>query len=114
MLGELKAGRMPWIEIGRLLMRQWARLHPSEQDWLAALIKRETLDTGFTADEAAQCWEVVATIVGRRIWSLECYGLVARETIAGPDSPRWRVGPAAHKVLTEIVQQHEKKSRDGQ
>ena len=114
MLGELQAGRMPWIEIRRLVIKQWARLHPSEQDWLAALIKRETLDTGFTADEVGQCWEVVATIVGRRIWSLECYGLVARETIAGPDSPRWRVGPAAHKVLTEIVQQHEKKRNDRQ
>ena len=28
MLGELSAGRMPWIEIKRSVMLQWARLRP--------------------------------------------------------------------------------------
>ena len=36
-LGELRAGRMPWIEIRRLVMRQWARLHADQQAWLCCL-----------------------------------------------------------------------------
>jgi len=114
MIDELRAGRVPWVEIRRRVMRQWARLHADQQAWLTALIQQKTPGTGFTTDAAAQCWEAEATIVGRRIWSLECCGLVARETVAGPDSPRWRVGPAAHKVLTEIVQRHEKERSDEQ
>ena len=39
MLDELRAGRMPWIEVRRLVMRQWARLHADEQEWLSALVQ---------------------------------------------------------------------------
>jgi hypothetical protein len=114
MLGELSAGRIPWNEINRSVMRQWTRLHPNQQDWLAALICRETPDTGFTADEAARCWKVGTAIASRRLWRLELYGLVIRETTTGEDSPRLRVGPIASQVLTGHMQQQEKKRRDGQ
>ena len=40
MLGELRAGRMPWNEVGRLVMRQWARLHADQREWLSALVRR--------------------------------------------------------------------------
>ena len=94
-------------------MRQWARMDHEQQAWVAALIKGESLDTGFTADEAAPCWEVETAIASRRIWSLECCGLVVREMSTAPDLRRWRVEPIAHKVLTENVQSHEKKRKDG-
>lgn len=113
-LGDLKAGRMPWDGVRRLVMRQWAQLHPDQQDWLMALIRRETPDAGFTTDEAAQCWRVEITIASRRIWSLKQCGLVVREATTAADSSRLHVVPIASHMLTEQMQQQEKVSRDEQ
>ena len=113
MLGELSAGRMPWIEIKRSVMLQWARLDHGQQKSLAALIGRETLETGFTTAEAAQCWQVGTAIASRRLWRLEHCGLVVRETTTGADLPRLRVELIASQVLTEHIQQQEKQSGDG-
>lgn len=113
-LDELRAGRMPWDGVRRLMMRQLARLHPDQQDWLTALIRQETRDAEFTTHEAAQCWKVETTIAGRRIWSLEQCDLIIRAASSGPDSSRWRVELTAHTVLTENVQPHEKKRSDKQ
>ncbi len=113
-LGQLETGHMPWNEIRRLVMRQWARLHADQRDWLTALIGRETPDAGFTTDEAAQCWKVGITIASRRIWSLELCGLVVEETNTEPNTRQWRMGPIMHKTPTRNVQQGERKRRDEQ
>lgn len=114
MIGELRIGRVPWVEIRRLMMRQWTRLHPDKQHWLSVLVDRETPDTGFTDDEAAQCWKVENAVAGRRLWRLEHYGLIFRNTTEGTDSPRPPVGPVVHKLLRESVKQHEKKTDERQ
>jgi hypothetical protein len=113
-LGELRSGRLPWIEVSRTLMKQWARLHADQRAWLAALIERKAPGTGFTINEAARYWQVETTIAGRRLWRLERCGLLIEETGVGSDSPRWCVRPVAHKVLTGNMQQNERKRRDGQ
>jgi hypothetical protein len=113
MLGDLKAGHMQWNGVGRPVLKQWARLHSDQQEWLAALIGRETPETEFTTAEAAQCWQVGTAIASRRLWRLEHCGLMVRETTTGADLPRLRVELIASQVLTEHIQQQEKQSGDG-
>ena len=94
MLEELKAGRMPWIEIQRLVISQWARLHPEKQAWLAGLIESSPR-APFTTDEAAQIWHIEAPVAGRWLSNLERCGLVVKQGNAEMAISRWRIEPTA-------------------
>lgn len=104
MLGELRAGRMPWIEIRRLVMRQWTRLHPDQQEWPMALIKDVMPGTRLTTDEAAQLWRVGTAVTNRRLAILQRCGLLSEDNRAEAGPPRWRVQPITSRVLRRDVQ----------
>lgn len=114
MLDELRAGRMPWEQIKRQVNRQWARLDPDQQAWLAALIERKAPEMGFTIDEAAQCWKTETATARQRLWKLERCGQVAEEENAEIASLQWRLELVARLALTEIVQRHENRGNERQ
>ena len=66
-LDELRAGRMPWNDVRRLVMRQWARLQADEQEWLSALVRRTAPVTWLAMDDAARLWQVERPAAERRI-----------------------------------------------
>jgi hypothetical protein len=51
-LGELWAGRMTWDEVGRLVLRQWARLRTDERRWQSAVVQGALPTAWFTSDDA--------------------------------------------------------------
>jgi hypothetical protein len=98
-LGELRAGRMPWDGVRRLVMRQWARLQADECEWLSALIREATANGWLTADEAARLWQVETPVAERRLWILEHGGLVERTRTDQVQHDQWRMAQAAHQSL---------------
>jgi hypothetical protein len=80
-LDELRAGRMPWNDVRRLVMRQWARLQADEQEWLSALIRRTAPVTWLAMDDAARLWQVERPAAERRLWLLKHDGLVLQRQI---------------------------------
>ena len=113
MLGELRAGRMPWDRVRRLVMQQWARLNADHQTQLTTLIECVAPNTGFTANEAARCWETEPAVAARQIWMLERCGLVIKKTTSKAGSPQLCVGPITSLVLPRDLQRQEKKNGDG-
>ena len=99
-LDELRAGRMPWNDVRRLVMRQWARLQADEQEWLSALIRRTAPVTWLAMDDAARLWQVERPAAERRIWILEHGGLVENMRTNQAQQNYWRIAPAAHPILT--------------
>jgi len=100
MLDDLKAGRMPWNEVRRLVMRQWARLHADQQDWLSALVRGAAPGAWLASDEAARFWQVEWPVAERRLWFLQHGGLVERMRTNQAQQNYWRIAPAAHPILT--------------
>ena len=94
---------MPWIEIRRLVLQQWARLPADQQAGLAALISALG-SHAWDAGAAAQVWQVDAASAAHRLWLLKHGGLVTEEVTAGQDSAQWRVAPVVHLALSEDVQ----------
>ena len=99
-LDELRAGRMPWNEVRRLVMRQWARLQADEQEWLSALGRGTPPDTWLATDDAARLWPVERPVAERRLWILEHGGLVENMRTNQAQQNYWRIAPAAHPILT--------------
>ena len=100
-LGELRAARIPWIDIRRLVMRQWGRLHPYQRAWLNALIARHLPGDFLTNGETAQTWGIDVATADRRLWILKGCGLIAEESSRVMDCPRWRVNSITRQVLIE-------------
>ena len=99
MLDDLKAGRMPWNEMRRLVMRQWTHLEAGEQKWLSALIRGTPPDAWLTTDDAARLWQVERPTAERRIWILEHGGLVESHHADRAQRGQWRVAQVAHLSL---------------
>jgi len=102
-LDELRAGRMPWNDVRRLVMRQWARLQADEQERLSALIRETTANGWLAADEAARLWQVETPVAERRLWLLEHGGLVENIDTNQARQRRWRVWPVAHTILAGVA-----------
>jgi hypothetical protein len=100
-LDELRAGRMPWNDVRRLVMRQWARLQADEQEWLSLLIRGTATTAWFAGDDTARLWQVERPVAERRLWLLEHSGLVIGSRDPRPNTPIWRIEGVAHQVLTE-------------
>jgi hypothetical protein len=99
-LDELRAGRMPWNDVRRPVMRQWARLQADEQEWLSALIRRTVPVTWLAMDDAARLWQVERPAAERRLWILEHGGLMENMRTKQAQQNYWRIAPAAHPILT--------------
>lgn len=113
MLDELRAGGMPWDRVRRPVMQQWARLNADHQAQLTTLIECVAPNTGFTASEAARCWETEPAVAARQIWMLERCGLVIKKTTSKAGSPQLCVGPITFLVLPRDLQRQETKNGDG-
>lgn len=98
-LDELRAGRMPWNDVRRLVMRQWARLQADEQEWLSALIRGTPPDAWLAMDDAARLWQVERPAAERRLWLLKHDGLVEGLHTDQEQQHRWRVAQVAHHTL---------------
>lgn len=107
MLDELKAGRMPWEEMRRLVNRQCARLNSGQQEWLLALVRGENRDAGFTIDRSAQVWQTETAIAERRTHILESSGLLTRESNTEAVLRRCQITPMARLALPEMMQHDE-------
>ncbi len=112
-LGELRAGRMPWNEVRRLVLRQWARLNADHQAQLTTLIECVAPNTGFTAIEAARCWETEPAVAAWQIRMLERCGLVLKKTTSKAGSPQLCLEPITFLALPRDLQKQEPKSGDG-
>ena len=97
-LGELRAGRMPWSEIRRLVMQQRARLDTDQQAWLVALLRGTVPGAGFTTDEAGRRWQVHVAVAVRRLWILKRCGLIAEAAGTDPVHSQWRIAQIVHQV----------------
>lgn len=93
LLGELRAGRLPWWGVRDLLRGQWAQLEAEPRGWLAALLAGTPADAWLSSAEAAALWGVEEAVAGRRLWLGQGQGLV--ET----DGVRWRVAPVVRLAL---------------
>ncbi|MCX6032097.1 MAG: hypothetical protein NT169_22720, partial [Chloroflexi bacterium] len=91
--------------VQRLVRRQWARLQPDQQAWLATLCKETAPGAWFTAATAAQLWCVAGAVAARRLWLLHYSGLVA-SSHADPAQPdQWRVARLAQPILAPLALQ---------
>jgi hypothetical protein len=95
-----RAGRLPWAEVKRLVMRQWARLPADQQGWLAALVEGSAAGAWLTGAEAARLWEVDAAVARRRLWALRWQGLMDE----GQDAAHWRMAASVHLALDAEMQ----------
>jgi len=57
LLGELRAGQIPWDEVRQVVLRQWTRLRRDEREWLSALVRGTASDARFAIDHAARLWQ---------------------------------------------------------
>jgi hypothetical protein len=96
-LGELETGRMPWDEVGRLMLSQWTRLRTDEPEWLSDLVQGAPDPAWLTSDDAACLWQVVRPIAERRLWLLEHSGLV--ESQVAEQTQQWRVARVSQLSL---------------
>jgi len=94
-LGELLVGRIPWAEVKRSVMRQWARLLPDPRDGLAALVRGAAPGATLAVEEAARFWQVEPAVAERRLWVLEHYGLVESRVAERTQGKRWSVARVA-------------------
>lgn len=101
-LGELQAGRMPWAEVNRSVMRQWARLLTDRREWLAALVQEAAPTTWLTSDDAACLWQVVRPVAERRVWILKHGGLMESINSDQVQQHRWRIVPIAHPIIAAL------------
>lgn len=85
MLGELRAGRMPCDGVRRVIMKQWARLHPEQQAQIITLVESKEPGVRFTTEEAAQIWHAGTAIAARWLRMLKSAGLV--ESIDSTEVP---------------------------
>ncbi len=104
MLGELRAGRMPWAEVNRSAMRQWTRLLPGQQEWLAALVRGVAPGASLDIEEPALFWQVESTVAERRLWILEQYGLVESRVAEQTQGKQWSVARVARLSLGQQTQ----------
>lgn len=95
LLGELRAGRMPWPALRRRLRDQVAKLGAEQRGWLTLLSGSGGPDARFDATEIAPRWGVAADVARRRLMLLQWRGLAQEEG----DPPRWRVAPALYLVM---------------
>lgn len=100
MLGELRAGRMPWPTLRRRLLGQLAELEAEQSGWLTLLSGGSEPDAWSADTDVARIWGVEAAVARRRLMLLKRQGL-AQE--AG-DPPRWHVAPVIHLVTGRDVQ----------
>jgi hypothetical protein len=98
-----RAGRLPWAEVKRLVMRQWARLEAEQRGWLAVLAEGSAAGAWLTDAEAARLWEVDVAVARRRLWALRWQGLMDE----GPDAAHWRIAPVVRLALNRDGQQRE-------
>jgi len=105
MLDDLRAGRLPWSEISRSVMRQWARLHPEQQEWLSALVRDAVPGARLALSEATMRWRVELAVAERRLWTLERGGLVESIRAGQTQQDYWRVAPVARPTLTQLTSQ---------
>lgn len=103
MLDELRAGRMPWDEVKRLVLRQWAQLRMDERDLLSDLVQGAAPTACLTSDDAAQLWQVARPVAERRLWLLEHGGLMESLRADQAQQHRWRVAPIAHPILAGLA-----------
>lgn len=96
-LGELRAGRLPWAEVRGLLEGQWGELAVAERGWLAGLLVGEAAGAWRTVGEAAALWGVAEAVARRRLWVLAGTGLVEEE--GSGEAWRWRVAPVVRLAL---------------
>ncbi len=103
-LDELRAGRMPWDEVRRLVSRQWAaRLRMDEHEWLSDLVQGAAPTACLTSDDAARLWQVARPVAERRLWLLEHGGLMESLRADQTQQHRWRVAPVAHPILADLA-----------
>ena len=103
LLGELRAGHMPWDEVKRLVLRQWARLRMDERDRLSDLVQGAAPTAWLTSDDAARLWQVARPVAERRLWVLEHGGLMESLRADQAQQHRWRVAPVAHPILAGLA-----------
>lgn len=103
LLGELHARRMPWDEVRRLVLRQWARLRMDESEWLSDLVQEATPTVWLTSGDAARLWQVERPVAERRLWLLEHGGLVENIDTNQARQRCWRVSPVAHAILAGVA-----------
>lgn len=102
-LGELRAGRMPWNEVRRLVLRQWARLLPDQRDWLTALVRGSASGATLAVEEAARLWQVEATVAERRLWILEHDGLAESHVAERTQRKQWSVVRVAQPPFGQLT-----------
>ena len=95
MPGELRAGRVPWDRVRRLVLREWARLRTDERDGLAALVRGAAPGATLAVEEAARFWQVEPAVAERRLWVLEHYGLVESRVVGHTQGRQWSVARVA-------------------
>ncbi len=89
-LGELRAGQMPWPTLRRRLLGQIAGLEAEQPGWLTLLGGSNEPGPWYADTDVAQIWGVEAAVARHRLMLLKRQGLVLEEG----DPSRWRVAPA--------------------
>lgn len=102
-LDELRADRMPWDGVKRLVLRQWAQLRMDERDRLSDLVQGAAPTAWLTSDDAARLWQVAQPVAERRLWVLEHGGLMESLRADQAQQHRWRVAPVAHPILAGLA-----------
>jgi hypothetical protein len=102
-LGELQADRMPWAEVNRSVMRQWARLLPDQREWLAALVRGATPGVPIAVEEAAQVWQVEPAVAERRLWILERNGLLDSRVAEQTQGKQWSVARVVQRSFGQLT-----------
>jgi len=102
-LDELRAGRMPWNDVRRLVMRQWARLQAAEREWLSALIRRPASVTWLPMDDAARLWQIERPVAERRLWILQYEGLVESLHSGQAQQDQGRIARVAHPTFAQLT-----------
>jgi hypothetical protein len=105
-----RAGRLPWAEVKRLVMRQWARLAAEQRGWLAALAEGSAAGAWLTDAATARLWEVAVAVARRRLLALRWQGLMDEEQ----DAAHWRIAPSVRLALDADMQRCEMRGSERQ
>lgn len=103
MLGELQAGRMPWAEVNRSVMRQWARLLTDRRELLAALVRGTAPGVPIAVEEAVPFWQVEPAVAERYLWIMEHDGLVESRVAEQTHGKQWSVARVARWSIGRLT-----------